>query len=126
MSNLVNSQIEKLIKPISITLDFDRFYKIINLATLLPNSNSNIKLSINDNNLIIKLTSNSGDSLFNITFDLINESTLLKNEISISSESLKKLLVSFTNTSRIGLGFSDYGIILEKEGVKAVLLHNYN
>ena len=38
MDELVKSQLDKLIKPTSIIFNFDRFNKIINLATLLPNS----------------------------------------------------------------------------------------
>lgn len=38
LEDFTKNQIDKLIKPINIIFDFDRFNKIINLATLLPNS----------------------------------------------------------------------------------------
>lgn len=38
IEELTKTQINKLIKPINITFNFDRFNKIISLATLLPNS----------------------------------------------------------------------------------------
>ena len=123
MDNLVASQIEKLVQPISIIFNFDRFNKIINLATLLPNSTGNIRLSIDESNLIINLMSNSGESTFNVPYELVHK-TKNDNMITVCAESLKKLLASFNDSAKIGLAFTDYGIVLEKEGVKAILMHN--
>ena len=44
--------------------------------------------------------------------------------ITLHAEPLKKLLASFTDTSKIGLSFTDYGVILEKEGVRAILMQS--
>ena len=41
--------------------------------------------------------------------------------ITVCAESLKKLLASFNDSAKIGLAFTDYGIVLEKEGVKAFI-----
>lgn len=122
MDDLVKNQIDKLIKPISIIFNFDRFNKIINLATLLPNSTGDIKLSINENNLIINLISSSGESTFTVPYELINKDNLNKT-INLHAEPLRKLLASFNDSQKIGLAFTDYGVVLEKEGVKAILMH---
>ena len=71
--------------------------------------------------MTIHLLSSSGESTFNLPYELINKDNINK-DILLNAEPLKKLLASFTDTSKIGLSFTEYGVIIEKEGVRAILM----
>ncbi len=123
MDNVIDSQISKMIQPTSAIFNFDRFNKIINLATLLPNSTGDVKIKIEDSSIYIYIISNSGESKFNIPCEILNTESSNK-LISLCAEPLKKLLISFNNSSKIGIAITDFGIILENEGIRAILMHN--
>ena len=120
MDASVEAQLESLIKPINIAFNYDRFNKIINLATTLTNLTGEIRLSITDKDLVITLRSSSGDSKFSINYDLLNPIT--NTEVVLRADPFKKLLTALSTTGNIGLALTDTGVILEKEGIRAILM----
>lgn len=123
VSSLIISQMEKVVKHSEVTLNFDKLYRVVNLATSLPSSTGNIELNYKDNKLVISIVSVKGNSNFNIPIieasdDLYNKPALVK------ADTLKTLLSSFNEANTVGLAISDLGITIESNNVKAIMMLN--
>ena len=115
-------QIDKLVSPIEVIVNHGRFVQVVTLATMLPSSTGTIGLSYKNNKLIIKISSNRGESEF--TFDTkLEKEHLYNKEIFVRAETLRKLLNAFSSVDKVGVALSDLGITLEYNGIKAVMMH---
>lgn len=122
ISILMTQQMEKVIKPIESLVNFDRLYKIVNLATTLPSSTGTVNLQYNDNKLQASIVSIKGNSDFTFSTELLEGVKLYNKEVLVKSETLRRLLSSFAGIDRIGIGLADLGITLEYKGIKAILM----
>lgn len=120
MTNLMTQQMEQIIKTIECTTNYDRFNKIVTLATSLPNSTGNINLSYDNNKLKISIVSIRGNSDFNLYID--KETDLYDKEIMLNASTLKRLLSSFGNAEKLGIALGDKSVILEYRNIKAIIM----
>lgn len=125
ISNLMTEQMEPVIKEIESVVEYDRLYRTVNLATMLPSSTGNVALKYIENNLQASITSNKGDSDFRFTTEIGTDS-LYKDTVLIRAETLRRLLSAFGQADRIGIALNDLGITLEYKGIKAILMNTEN
>lgn len=118
----ITEQMNKVILEPTCFIELENFYKTLNLASTLPNSNGDITICFEDDKLILTIISNKGNSDF--TFTLLDKnSDLYKSKINLKANVLKKLLQSFSITNKIGIAISDLGITITNDNIKAVLIH---
>lgn len=121
VSDIFTNQMNRVISLTEMTVDYDKLFRVVNLATTLPGSSGNIKLWYESDTLKLSIISTKGESNFSIPSnkvfrELYNDIVILK------AENLKKLLTSFNTCDIIGLALSDYGINLEYKGIRAILM----
>jgi len=121
-SNLMSSQLDRILKEVEAEVEYDRISRLVSLAVNLPNSTGIITFEFSDKDLRVTLSSNRGDSVFILNIDKRTD-YLYRKPISIKAEPFKKLLNAFDNPDKIGIAFTDYSIVLEKNGVKAALMN---
>lgn len=124
ISDLLVNQMNSNIKDSEFKVNYLEFYKIINLATILPSSTGYVKLKHNKNSIDIILSSSKGDSKFNLeTSDIV--SNFYNNEILCRASLLKKLLLPFSKSEEIELAFNNTSICVYNKSTKAILI-TYN
>lgn len=123
ISILMTQQMEKVITPIESLVNYDRLYKIVNLATSLPTSTGNVNLQYLDKKLQATIVSVKGNSDFKFSTELIDGVKLYNKEVLVKAETLRRLLSSFAGIDRIGIALADLGITLEYKGIKAIMMH---
>ena len=121
-SNLMQTQLQRILKNVEAEVEYDRLNRLVNLAVNLPNSTGQITFEFSDSDLRVTLSSNRGKSNFKLPIEKRTEH-LFRKPVSVKAEPMKRLLSSFNNLDKIGIAFTDYSIILEKNGVKAVLMN---
>ena len=121
--NLVPQEMEKLIKDSEISLNFEKLYKIVSLSTSLPDSTDKISLKYLNNELVLSILNNKGNSNFNFQFEKINKGRLYGKELILNASTLKRLLDSFIGTEKIELSLDDKGITIRNELIKAFLMN---
>lgn len=126
MSTLMTQQMNNIIKNIECMMNYDRFNKIITLATSLPNSTGNINLAYDDNKLKISIVSIKGDSNFNLSIDKEEDVTLYNKPVLINASTLKRLLSSFGNAEKIGIALGDKSTTFEYRNIKAIIMNLEN
>lgn len=125
ISDILIEQIKNTLIPVEISLNYLDLYKVVNLATTLPSSTGNIKLYYSTDKLIVEIYSIKGVSSFKIPIDKLNISLITEKEITLRASVLKKLLLSFSKSEKIKLGFNNTNVIIENEFSKATLI-SYN
>ena len=126
MSNLMTQQMEKIINNIECTMNYDRFNKIVTLATSLPNSTGNINLNYDNNKLKLSIVSIKGNSDFNLSIDKEENVDLYNKEVMLNASTLKRLLSSFGNAEKIGIALGDKSTTLEYRNIKAIIMNLEN
>lgn len=117
-SSLYINQMNALLIEPQLEIQLLDLYKIVNLASILPTSTGIIKFEIKDD-LNITITTNKGDSNFNLKYDKISD--LYKGEILCRASLLKRLLASFKQ-DKIKIALSDNCIYLDDGYSKAILI----
>ena len=115
----------KIMKESEVSIQFDKLYRIINLATSLPNTDNIISIKYNNSELYLSIINNNGNSNFNFPINRIGNNKLYNKEIILNANTLKKLLISFSNSINIDLALNDNGITIKSGNTKAFLM-NYN
>ncbi len=122
--NLVPQEMDNLMKDSEVSLSFDRFYKIVSLATSLPGSSNKISLKYLNNQLNLSILNNNGNSNFNFPIERLNKGRLYGKEIFLNASVFKKLLDSFIGVDKIEISLDDIGITV-KNGLLKIFLMNY-
>lgn len=120
----MTQQMEKVMKDIEAFINFDRFNKVVNLATSLPSSTGDLTLRYENDELIASINSNKGVSDFTFKLEKVSEDKLSVNTIYLKAGTLKRLLNSFSSADKIGIAISDTGVTLEYKNIKAIIMHN--
>ena len=126
MSTLMTQQMDNIMKNIECTTNYDRFNKIITLATSLPNSTGNINLNYDNNKLKLSIVSIKGNSDFNLSIDKEENIDLYNKEVMLNASTLKRLLSSFGNAEKIGIALGDKSTTLEYRNIKAIIMNLEN
>lgn len=121
-SNLMLAQLERIMKEPEADVEYDRLSRLVNLSVNLPNSTGIITLEFSDIDLRVTLSSNRGNSNFILPIDKKSHS-LFRKPVSVKAEPLRRLLSAFNNPDKVSIAFTDYSIVIEKNGVKAALMN---
>ena len=106
----------------SITVNYDKFYNLVNLATSLPNSQNIIRLYPKNNKLGFSMLVNNIYSDF--VLDILEDVTP-NVDIKVKADLLKKLLTSVTDIENLKIYLFELYIVIEYDNIKATLL-TYN
>jgi hypothetical protein len=115
----LTQELQDRINETKFSLDYNKLYRIINLANTLPGNSGDLNLSLDDK-LTIEIKSNNGSSSFNLDVKYINNKNLTY-FLSIKSEVLRKALIPFEGSNEIELSVSESGMIISNNKIKSIL-----
>lgn len=120
---LITQQLDKLSVEPECVVNYERLTKIISLSNSLPTSTGNVKLSYKNDKLNICITSNKGDSNFNLSTTKLS-TKLYTDEVLVNSSVLRTLLYVFNLSNSINISITDLTLVLSSGAVKVILMHN--
>jgi len=123
--NLVINEMEKLIKEPEISIQYDKLYRVIGLATSLPGINNIISMKYTSDKLNLSILNNKGTSNFNFPIEKLIQGRLFGKEIILNAVILKRLLSAFSNSQNIDIALDDLGITIKTNFIRAFLI-NYD
>ncbi len=120
--NLVIDEMNKLIKEPEISIQYDKLYRVINLATNLPGINNTISMKYTSDKLNLNIINNRGTSNFNFSIEKLAQGRLFGKEITLNAIILKRLLSAFSNSQNIDIALDDLGVTIKTDFIRAFLM----
>jgi len=114
------------LKPVEFAVDFEKFYRIINLATSLPHTQNIARLVyLGDNKLGLSILVDNIYSDFTVDIVETYVDKITNLDVKVRTDILKRLLVSLDNIDKLKISISELCITIEYDNIKAALM-TYN